>query len=88
MTTTFTIDDLIGIMGDSVGVDDGIRLDGEAAEVPFADHGYDSLALLELAGQLKRRLGLNFSDDEALENLTSPARAVEFVQARLAAKVA
>jgi act minimal PKS acyl carrier protein len=88
MSGEFSIDDLVEIMRVSVGLDEGVRFDGDVADVPFAENGYDSLAMLELASQLQHRLGLVISDEAALEQLTTPRQAVEFVNLQLSAKAA
>ncbi|MER5971935.1 MULTISPECIES: acyl carrier protein [unclassified Streptomyces] len=62
-TTELTLDDLKGIMRACAGEDESIDLEGDILDVPFADLGYDSLALLEAAGAVERRLGVKLSDD-------------------------
>ncbi|ONI77889.1 actinorhodin polyketide synthase [Actinosynnema sp. ALI-1.44] len=79
----FTLDDLREIMRASVGVDAEVDLDGEIADVEFAELGYDSLAVMELAGQVRRRLGVSISDDDALR-ITTPGKAVDYVNGKLA----
>ena len=85
MNGQFSLEDLQDIMRATIGVDDGVEF-GADADIPFADHGYDSLAMLELASQLERQVGMTISDDVALEQLTSPRRTVEFVNSRLAGR--
>ncbi|CAM3691010.1 acyl carrier protein [Kibdelosporangium persicum] len=79
----FTLDDLREIMRASTGVDEGVDLDGDIADVEFDDLGYDSLAVLELCGQVGRRYGVQISDDAASE-MPTPARAVEFINTMVA----
>ncbi|HEV2427355.1 MAG TPA: acyl carrier protein [Acidimicrobiales bacterium] len=56
-------------------------------DVPFADLGADSLALIELVEALEESLGSQVAgfhiDDEDLEGLTSVRDAVDYVAARL-----
>jgi acyl carrier protein len=56
-------------------------------DVPFADLGADSLALIELVEALEESLGSRVAgfhiDDEDLEGLTSVRDAVDYVAARL-----
>jgi act minimal PKS acyl carrier protein len=79
-----TIDDLTEIMQSSIGLDDGVELTGERSEMDFADMGYDSLALIELASQVQHRFGVKISDGEALERLRSPRAAVSYINEQLA----
>ncbi|MBP2327289.1 act minimal PKS acyl carrier protein [Kibdelosporangium banguiense] len=83
----FTLSDLREIMRASAGVDEGVDLDGDIAGVEFADLGYDSLAVLELAGQVGRRYGLRIPDD-AVAEMPTPGHAVEFINTRLAVQEA
>jgi minimal PKS acyl carrier protein len=80
--SVFTLDDLREIMRTSVGVDDEVDLAGEIADSEFADLGYDSLAVLELASQVQRRYSVAISDEAALE-LTTPTKIVNYVNERL-----
>jgi acyl carrier protein len=58
-------------------------------DVPFADLGADSLALIELVEALEESLSTYAAgfhiDDEDLENLTSVRDAVDYVSAKLQA---
>lgn len=80
---SFTIDDLRELIRSAVGIDDGVDLDGEIEDVPFADLGYDSLALIEMASHLKRTSGITIPDDAAA-GLSSPRAAVDIINAHLA----
>lgn len=81
--STFTVADLRDIMSASVGVEDDVHFDGEHLQTDFADLGFDSLALLELASQVQRRYGVPIPD-EAVQEMSTPAAAVAYVNARLA----
>lgn len=83
MMQQFTLDDLRAIMRASAGVEDGVDLDGNIAEQEFSAMGYDSLALLELAGQLERRYGFPVPEEFATE-METPAAVVTFVNQQLA----
>jgi minimal PKS acyl carrier protein len=78
----FTLDDLREIMRASVGVEEGVDLDGDIGDTEFAEMGYDSLAVLELASQVQRRYGVPIPDEAALE-MTTPRKAIEFINTRL-----
>jgi act minimal PKS acyl carrier protein len=79
----FTLEDLSSILLSCSGVDDAADLHGDAVVTPFAELGYDSLALLELASQIQRIYGLPMPD-EAVENMETPAAAVAYVNMRMA----
>jgi act minimal PKS acyl carrier protein len=51
--------------------------------VPLADLGYDSLAMLELAGHVQRRYGVPIPD-EAVERMTTPRSTVDYINAQFA----
>lgn len=86
MNEQFTLDRLVEILQGSIGMDDGVRLDAEQADTAFVELGYDSLAMLELASQIKHRLGVHITDEAALEEMATPRAAVEYVNRQLAAK--
>ncbi|MBQ0825061.1 acyl carrier protein [Streptomyces tagetis] len=58
-----TTDDLMSVMRAAAGQDENVDLDGDILDVPFADLGYDSLALLETAARLEREHGVRLTDD-------------------------
>ncbi|HEY8374500.1 MAG TPA: acyl carrier protein [Pseudonocardiaceae bacterium] len=78
----FTLDDLRRILKSAAG-DDGATLDGDVLDTEFADLGYDSLALLELAGHVQREYGVPMPDD-APQHMTTPRAALDYVNARFA----
>ncbi|MET9262156.1 acyl carrier protein [Amycolatopsis sp. NPDC004079] len=80
--TELTIDDLRDILRTSVGVDEGVDLDADIGDIEFAELGYDSLAVLELAGQLQRRYGVTITDDAALD-MRTPAEALRTINRHL-----
>jgi minimal PKS acyl carrier protein len=80
----FTLDELRELMRASAGVGEGVDLDGDIAAVPFADLGYDSLAVLELASQVQRRYGVSLPD-EVVREIPTPAKAVEFINKKVEA---
>lgn len=52
------------------GEGEAADLSGDIIDVPFADIGYDSLALLELAGMVEREFSISLSDDTVAEATT------------------
>ncbi|MDF3299887.1 acyl carrier protein [Streptomyces tropicalis] len=80
----FTLDDIRRILRASAGVDEQTDLDGaDFADTPFADLGYDSLALLELANRIEREYGIDIPDGD-LAHTQTPHEALAYVRARLA----
>ncbi|MFI0787251.1 acyl carrier protein [Streptomyces lydicus] len=63
----YTLDDLRVVMRESVGVDESVDLSADIADVTFSDLGYDSLAVLELASQVQRTVGVPLADELILE---------------------
>lgn len=73
-----TLPELQEIMRECAGEDEaGIPLE-EAADRPFAELGYDSLALLETQSRLERAYGVTLPDD-TFKDVTTPRRLVEYV---------
>jgi act minimal PKS acyl carrier protein len=78
----FTLDDLIRILRDGVGVDDGVDLDGDILETPFPEIGYDSLALLEVAVHVEQEFGVAIPDSDVAD-LTTPKLTLDYVNHRI-----
>ncbi|MGH3621408.1 MAG: acyl carrier protein [Sciscionella sp.] len=58
-----TIEDLRRILRDAAGDGEGVGLDGDFADVDFADLGYDSIVLLEIGGRIERECGITLDED-------------------------
>ncbi|MBO8188121.1 acyl carrier protein [Streptomyces spirodelae] len=56
--------------------------DEAALDVPFLELGYDSLALLQVTGVIKRELGVELSDDAVVEAET-PRLLLKMINANL-----
>ncbi|MFC4534716.1 acyl carrier protein [Sphaerisporangium dianthi] len=82
--TTFTLDDMRRIMGGCAGVPESVDLADDIGEMTFADLGYDSLAVLEMAARIQQEFGVRIPDD-AVDELKTPQAAVDYVDGRLAA---
>jgi minimal PKS acyl carrier protein len=80
-STPFTLHDL----RDLLRVEDAAELTSSNSCMAFSDLGYDSLAMLEFASQLLRRLGLRLSED-ALPTLLTPRQAVLYVNGLISAR--
>ncbi|MFD0773263.1 acyl carrier protein [Streptomonospora algeriensis] len=79
----FSLEDLKSIMTAAVEVDEDVDLDGDIADTPFDELGYDSLAVMEVAARIQQATGVRIGD-EAAENLPTPAEMVAYVHNRLA----
>jgi act minimal PKS acyl carrier protein len=85
--TPFTLDALRTALRSCAGEDPSLDLDGDIAEVEFADLGYDSLALMETASHVARTLGTDLPE-EALAEASTPRAFLGVVNARLAQPIA
>ena len=81
--TMFTLEDVRRILQSCAGAPEGDGLDGDFADTPFTDLGYDSLALLEMAAHVQQEFGIRIHDD-AIEEMTTPRAAVDYVNRRFA----
>lgn len=79
----FTLDDLKAIMRRAACAEDASRLDGDTADTSFADLGYDSLAVLDVAARIQEDFRVRMSDD-LVERLVTPGDAVKVVNELLA----
>lgn len=73
MTTevTFALTDLVRLLQESAGVEDGVDWTaGDVLDTPFLELGYDSLALLQVTGRIKREFRLPLPDDVVADALT------------------
>jgi minimal PKS acyl carrier protein len=80
----FTLDELRALIRTSVGIDEAVDFDGDIADIPYEDLGYDSLARIEVAAQVQRRFGVEISDDTAMA-LETPQETLDFVNNRIGA---
>ncbi|GAA3501775.1 acyl carrier protein [Streptomyces prasinosporus] len=79
----FTVDDLKRILRAGSGVDERTDLDGDIDDLPLAELGYDSLALLELVSRIEREYDIRIPDGD-LDHTRTPGEAVAYVNTRLA----
>ena len=66
-TATFTLPDLITMLRESAGEEEGVDLDGDVLDTPFIELGYDSLALLQVVGRIQRERGIEVPDDAVVD---------------------
>lgn len=79
-----TLTELQEIMRECAGEDEAALPLEQAAEQPFDELGYDSLALLETHARIRRDFAVELSDDE-VGDIKTPRELVDFVNARLQA---
>jgi act minimal PKS acyl carrier protein len=72
MGTTRSIDRelLVRLLSESVGLEEDADLAGDDADTPLVELGYDSLALLHVAGRIEADFGLILPDDAVTEDST------------------
>ncbi|WP_411081375.1 acyl carrier protein [Streptomyces sp. cmx-18-6] len=72
-TTAVTLADLTRMLRESAGEEEGVDLDGDVIDTPFMELGYDSLALLQVIGQIQREYGIEIPDDAVVDAETPRA---------------
>ena len=61
---------LVRLLSESVGLEEDADLAGDDSETPLVELGYDSLALLHVAGRIEAEFGLLLPDDAITEEAT------------------
>ncbi|MGC0380114.1 acyl carrier protein [Streptomyces sp. SAI-129] len=61
--STVTLTDLTRMLRESAGEEEGVDLDGDVLDVSFDELGYDSLAMLQVIGQVQREYGIRLPDE-------------------------
>ncbi|WP_331723512.1 acyl carrier protein (plasmid) [Streptomyces sp. NBC_00868] len=80
----FTVADLKRILQAGDGIDCEVDLESELdPNTSFAEHGFDSLAVLELTNRIEREYGISV-EDGGLEYENTPREVVDYVNALLA----
>jgi act minimal PKS acyl carrier protein len=82
--TEFTLRELRTVLIEAAGTDENVDLGGDIIDVDFTDLGYESLALLETAGQIERAYGISL-DEEALADARTPRQLIDLVNTHLPA---
>lgn len=80
----FGLDDLKALLRECAGQEEGVDLDGDVVDVPFAELGYDSLAILQTTGRIERDFGVAL-DEGALDEADTPRAYLDLVDRALAA---
>lgn len=78
----FTLDDLVRILLEGAGADEGVVLDTTILDVTFAELGYESLALLETCGRIEREFDVLL--DDVVADADTPRALIDSVNTRLA----
>ena len=78
----FTLPQLKVVLMEGAGVEEDVDLEGDIADTPFEELGYESLALLETGSRIEREYGIRL-DEEALTDARTPRQLVELVNAHL-----
>jgi act minimal PKS acyl carrier protein len=71
------------ILREAAGDDEDMEFGTDSFGRTFADLGFDSLALLEIASLVKRELGVELSDDE-MHDVETPADLVAKIDSQRA----
>lgn len=70
MSEPFTFDDLRAILRAAAGEDEGYDGSADVIDTAFIDLGYDSLAMLETASQIKRLHGIELEEHAVVQEAT------------------
>ncbi|KIE26507.1 acyl carrier protein [Streptomyces sp. MUSC 125] len=84
---TFTQADLVRCIREAAGEDEGLDLDGDIADMTFADMGYDSVAMVEVTLLVERELGIGLPEDDRTGKEATPKQFVELVNELLPASI-
>jgi|UniRef100_A0AAU3IA59 act minimal PKS acyl carrier protein len=74
--------DLITLLRECAGEEEGVDLDGDVLDVPFAELGYDSLAVLQTTGRIERDFDV-LLDEEAVDEAETPRAYLELINRAL-----
>ncbi|MEU8137738.1 acyl carrier protein [Streptodolium elevatio] len=77
-----TLGGFTDILRRAAGEEEDVDLEGDIVEVAFADLGYDSLALLEVAAIVEREFGIAIAD-EAVQEARTPGMFIGLVNGLL-----
>jgi act minimal PKS acyl carrier protein len=69
------------LLTEGAGVSQGVDMDGDIADASFADLGYDSIAVMEIASRITSTYGVPI-EDEALAGATTPRLLLDLVNGR------
>lgn len=75
-----TIEELFQALVEAAGESETPLAPADSMDVPFAEFGYDSLALMETAAKITKRTGISI-DDQQLLDVETPRQLLELVNA-------
>ncbi|WP_158852617.1 acyl carrier protein [Saccharothrix deserti] len=78
-----TIEELFQALIESAGDSETDITPADSLDVPFADIGYDSLALMETAAKIAQRTGVKI-DDEQLVDAETPRQLLDLLNRAMA----
>lgn len=76
--TKFTVDELVRLLRECAGQEEGVNLDSEILDVSFEELGYDSLALFNTIGRIEREHSISLPD-QVVWQATTPRALVDQV---------
>ncbi|MEE1929407.1 acyl carrier protein [Streptomyces sp. TRM 70351] len=79
------ITELTALLRECAGADEMVDLEGDVLDVPFADLGYDSLAVLQTTGRIERDYAVSL-DEEAVAEAETPRAYLEIVNSELSSR--
>lgn len=79
--------DLTVLLRECAGEEEGVDLDGDILDTPFAELGYDSLAVLQTTGRIERDFEV-LLDEEAIDEAETPRKYLELVNRALSERTA
>ncbi len=77
--------DLTGLLRECAGVEEAADLNGDILDKSFADLGYDSLALLEVASRIENQYQVTL-DEELVAEMDTPGKYLDLVNDAIDAK--
>jgi act minimal PKS acyl carrier protein len=86
MNNVILLTDLVRLLRENAGVDEGVDLDGDILDTAFYELGYDSLALLQLVGVIRREYGADLADEAVAAE--TPREFLDLVNAELSQPIA
>ncbi|MYS20705.1 act minimal PKS acyl carrier protein [Streptomyces sp. DvalAA-14] len=81
---TMTLDDLMRILVECAGSEEGVLSGEDVFDRSFEDLGYDSLALMESAARIKQEFGVSVPDDDITE-VETPRSLLDLVNGAITA---
>jgi act minimal PKS acyl carrier protein len=87
MSDRMQLEDLTALLRECAGEDEAVDLSGDVLDVPFAELGYDSLAILQTTARIEVDHDLVL-DEEAVSEAETPRQYLDLVNEALNASQA